>query len=132
MTEKKILYVSKNDSALSQIAAAYTQLYGGSRLEVESCGWEDSKELDPDMIESMHEKGVDMGYRIPDTFDDKLKNYTPDIVIYMDSKQGNPVINNAVEIQWNVNESDAGSLEDMKKIRDDIEVRVKDLIEEIK
>ncbi len=131
LSRKKVLFVSESDSSLGQVACAYTQLLAGEKIEAVSCGNRVSGKLEKPVIEAMGEKGIDMGYREQNRFDEIMEKFSPEIVVYPGSKGNFPGIENVIEIEWNIPEKDEISLERMRELRADIEVRVKDLIDEV-
>jgi arsenate reductase (thioredoxin) len=131
LSRKKVLFISETDSSLSQVACAYMQLLAGGKIETASCGNRVSDNLDESTVEVMHEKGIDMGYREQNRVDEILENFFPEIVVYLGSKGNLPGKENVVEIEWGIPEKDGISLDEMRELRDDIELRVKDLIVEV-
>lgn len=131
LSRKKVLFVSETDSSLSQIACAYTQLFAGEKIEAASCGHRVPGKLDELTIEVMEEKGIDIGYREQNSIDEMAEKFSPDIVVYLGQKVNFPGRENIVEIEWDIPEKDNIPLDKMREVRDDIEVRVKDFIDEV-
>jgi multimeric flavodoxin WrbA len=131
LARKRVLFVSETDSSLSQMACAYTQLLAGEKIEAESCGNRVSGNLDGSTIEAMREKGIDMGYREQSRIDEMLENFSPEIVVYLESKGNFPARDDVIEIEWKISEKENITLDEMRKSRDDIEVRVRDFIDEV-
>jgi protein-tyrosine-phosphatase len=131
LSRKKVLFVSETDSSLSQVACAYTQLLAGEKIEAVSCGNRVSDNLDESIIEAMGEKGIDMGYREQKRIDEIPVKFSPEIVVYLGSRGNFPGRDDVIEIEWKIPEKDKYSLDEMRKLRDDIEIRVRDFIDEV-
>ena len=59
MDKQKVLFVCIHNSARSQMAEAYLNLFGGEKFEAESAGLEPGK-LNPFAVEVMKEDGIDI------------------------------------------------------------------------
>src|SRR5437773_10444039 len=63
MTEggkKRVLYVCIENANRSQMAEAFTRLYGGEKVEALSAGSRPSGVINPKAVEAMHEAGYDL------------------------------------------------------------------------
>jgi protein-tyrosine-phosphatase len=83
------------------------------------------------MTKVMHEKGIDMGFRTPQTIETAIARCTPDFVVTMDRKERSPEISGAQIVDWDLPDPAGESLDFMRDVRDDIEKRVQRLIREI-
>ncbi len=131
LKRKKVLFISETDSSVSQVACAFMQILAGDKIEAASCGKRVSSVLDKAVFDVMEEKGIDMGYREQNSLEEMREGFSPDVVVYLGSKKGFPEISNVVEIEWELPEKKGISVDEMRKIRDDIELRIKDLVAEI-
>ncbi len=80
---KKILFACRENACRSQMASAFAQSFAGNKLEVLTAGSKPADKVHPDMVTVMHEKGIDMGFRVPRTMDEVLSNDTPEVIITM-------------------------------------------------
>jgi arsenate reductase len=130
LDRKRLLFVCKDNASLSQMASAFTRHHAGNRIEAQSGGPSPAGEVDPLMAEVMSEKGIDMAYRRPGSIDDAIANGKPDFVVSLgldgelDSLHGIP------RTDWDFPDTAGGAITVMRKIRDDIEERVKRLASE--
>ena len=70
---KKVLFSCRENACRSQMASAFAQYLAGDRLEVINGGSEPAEQVNPDMVKVMHEKGIDMGFRRPQSMVDSLR-----------------------------------------------------------
>ena len=131
LNRNKVVYVCTENACRSQMASAFTQYYAGDRIEVESGGSAPALEVNPIMKEAMAEKGIDMAFCKPKSIEDAVRYGNPEVVVSMGCEVTCPVFPGATNQEWDLPDPAGGSIEFMRKVRDDIEERVKKLISEI-
>jgi multimeric flavodoxin WrbA len=130
-SRKKVLFACRENACRSQMAAAFAQSLAGDKLEVLNGGSEPADKIHPDMVTVMHEKGIDVGFRVPRTIDEVLLNDTPEVIITMGCSEQCPLIPGARLIDWDLPDPAGKPIEFMRNVRDEIEKRVEMLIGEI-
>jgi len=136
MSKKRVLFVCVHNSARSQMAEAFLKKYGGSRFEIESAGLEPGK-LNPVVVEAMKEIGIDISQnKTKSVFDfyKQGKEYDYVITVCDESQSGAcPVFPGRGErIHWGFKDPSSfqgtreEKLTDTRKVRDEIESRIKD------
>jgi arsenate reductase len=126
----EILYVCVHNAGRSQMAAALTQLLGGSRVRVRSAGSMPGEHVHPVVVEAMREIGVDLAHELP-------KLLTPDavsaadVVITMGCGDACPVFPGKSHRDWKVDDPKGRPIEDVRRIRDDIRGRVEAVLREL-
>ncbi len=128
---KKVLFACRENACRSQMASAFAQSLAGDKLEVLNAGSEPAGQIHPDMVTVMHEKGIDMGFRIPRKIDDVLSHDTPEIIITMGCAEQCPTVPGAQKLNWDLPDPAGKPIKFMRNVRDDIEKRVQDLVGEI-
>ncbi len=128
---KKVLFACRENACRSQMASAFAQFLAGDKLEVLNAGSEPAEKVHPDMVTVMHEKGIDMGFRIPRTIDDVISFDTPELIVTMGCGEQCPFVPGARMIDWDLPDPAGKPIEFMRDVRDDIEKRVQNLIGEI-
>ena len=126
-----VLFACRENACRSQMAAAFAQYLGGDRLEVRSAGSEPAGEINGDMARVMQEKKIDMAYRSPQSIDAALEQTTPAIIVTMGCGEQCPAVPGARHLEWDVADPANQPVETMRRIRDEIEDRVKALLAEI-
>jgi protein-tyrosine-phosphatase len=127
LDRKKILFVCEDNASLSQMASAFTQYYGGNRIEVESGGVSPAERLDSLMTEVMSEKGIDVAYRKPKSIEEAIANGKPDLIVNLTFAREFTEFQEVPRTDWNFSEPPGTSITLMREIRDDIEERVRKL-----
>jgi multimeric flavodoxin WrbA len=127
---KKVLFACRENACRSQMASAFAQSMAGDRLEVINGGSEPADEVNPDMVKVMHEKKIDMGFRIPQSLDEAISHVKPDYIITMGCKEQCPYVPGARMLDWELEDPAGKPIEFMREVRDDIEKRVTAFIED--
>jgi multimeric flavodoxin WrbA len=128
---KKILFACRENACRSQMASAFAQYYAGDKLDVLNGGSQPADKINPTMIEAMHEKGVDMAFRIPQSINEAIENNAPEIIVTMGCGEECPFVPGAKMLDWDLPDPSGESTEFMRDVRDEIDKRVTALIGEI-
>ncbi len=125
---KKVLFACRENACRSQMASAFAQSLAGDKLEVLNGGSEPADEVNPDMVEVMHERGIDMAFRSPRSLDEAISHAKPDFIITMGCKEQCPHVPGARVLDWDLEDPAGKPIDFMRTIRDDIEKRVANFI----
>lgn len=129
INRKKILFVCRENACRSQMAAAFAEYYAGNRIEADTAGTQPTSEINILMTEVMEEKGLDMAYRKPKSIGYVLDHMEPDLTISMGCGEECPHIPGTQTEEWDLADPADKSIEFMRQVRDEIEERVKKMIE---
>jgi multimeric flavodoxin WrbA len=129
---KKVLFACRENACRSQMASAFAQFLAGDKLDVSNGGSQPAEKINPDMVTVMHEKGIDMGFRQPQSMADAISKETPELIITMGCGEQCPLVPGAKIIDWDLPDPAGELIAFMREVRDEIEQRVLDLIKEIK
>ena len=130
LKRKKILFLCGENACRSQMAGAFARNYAGDRVEALSAGNKPAEEINPIMVEVMHEKTIDMAYLKPKSLESVSFSGKPDLIVSMGCGDRCPNFPGVPIEDWNL-EDPAGKPESfMRETRDEIEKRVKQLIDE--
>ena len=129
LKRKKILFLCRENACRSQMAAAFARHYAGDRVEALSAGSNPAEKINPVMVNVMQEKKIDMAYLKPKSMESVSFSGDPDLVVSMGCGDTCPIFPGAPVENWDL-EDPAGKPESfMREIRDEIEKRVKHLID---
>ncbi len=128
---KKILFACRENACRSQMASAFTQYLAGDKFEVLNGGSEPAEKVNSDMIKVMHEMGIDMAFRIPQSIETAISNNNPEVIVTMGCKEECPFVPGARILDWDLPDPAGKPLDFMRQVRDDIENRVQKLIQEL-
>lgn len=129
---KKFLFVCVENASRSQMAESFAKRYGEGKVEALSAGTMPSSEVNPVVIQVMKEMGLDLSKNRPKLVDARMVQEA-DVVIVMGCKaQGfcpAPMLKKVED--WELEDPKGKPIEKVRKIRDEIENRVKKLIDKL-
>jgi arsenate reductase len=128
---KKLLFACRENACRSQMASAFAQYLAGDKLEVINGGSQPADKVNPDMVTVMHETGIDMAFRVPQSIESAISSTIPQYIITMGCGEECPVVPGAQIRDWDLPDPAGKPLDFMREIRDEIENRVKNLINEL-
>ncbi len=129
---KKILFVCVENAGRSQMAEAFVKHYGRGKVEAVSAGTMPSKEINLLVVNVMEEKGIDMSQNKPKLINNKMMQEADIVIVMGCGAEGfcpAPLLNKVVN--WEIEDPKGKPLEKVRQIRDKIERKVKELIEEL-
>ena len=128
---KKILFVCVENAGRSQMAEAFFRKYMPKGFEATSAGTKPSPNVNPIVAQAMSEIGIDIKNKTPKyLFNDMLCDSIAVNMGCMD-KESCPVLFVKDVLDWNIPDPKGKSIEEVRKIRDDIEIKVKELVKKI-
>lgn len=128
---RRVLFLCRENACRSQMAGAFAQVLAGDRLDVAVGGSTPAAAVNPDMAAVMAEKGIDLGFRTPQGIDAALAFGPPDAIVSMGCGEACPVVPGALRQDWDIPNPAGQPIDVMRRVRDDIEARVRRLIEEL-
>jgi protein-tyrosine-phosphatase len=129
LKRKKILFLCTENACRSQMAGAFARFYAGDRIEALTAGSAPATEVNPVMVETMKEKGIDMAFLAPKSIEAATQKESPDLIVTMGCGDVCPMYPGVKTIAWDLQDPGKKPLEFMRTIRDQVEQKVKDLIE---
>lgn len=137
----RLAFICTGNSARSQMAEAFAKRMGESlslKLEVYSAGSNPAREINPFAIEVMREKGIDISSQKPKSLEDiPYENIDLVITLCDSARQSCPLLPAQKYIHWDLPDPAAfegppeAKKEFFRKIRDEIEKRVWDLLQRL-
>jgi len=127
-TPLEVLFVCVHNAGRSQMAAGLLTLHSGGTVGVRSAGSEPAKTVNPLAVQAMAELGVDLAEAFPKALTDEVVR-SADVVITMGCGDACPVYPGKRYEDWLVDDpADATSLDNVRRIRDDIDARIRQLL----
>jgi protein-tyrosine-phosphatase len=126
----EVLFVCVHNAGRSQMAAALLDRLGGGRVRVRSAGSEPARSLNPTVVEAMREVGIDMSREFPKPLSDGAVRVA-DAVITMGCGDSCPIYPGKRYEDWDLEDPAGKDLGTVRRIRDEIEVRVTQLLAEL-
>jgi arsenate reductase len=125
-----VLFVCVHNAGRSQMAAGFARTLGGDRIDVRSAGSEPRDQVNPAAVAAMAEIGIDISDQVP-----KLLTYeavdASTVVITMGCGDACPVLPGTTYRDWALPDPAGQDLEAVRPIRDEIEGRVRALLDEV-
>ncbi len=127
---KKILFVCVQNASRSQMAQAFAEAFGKGRVEVYSAGSHPASQINPLIIEAMKEKDIDLSGRRPKGLND-LPSVEMDYLITMGCEETCPTVPARKIMEWQIPDPKGKPIEEIRRIRDLVEAKVRKLLEEV-
>ena len=123
MPADKVLFVCIGNAGRSQMAQAFYERVGG---EARSAGTRPEAHLHPEVVEAMHEIGIDLDGRVPKGLTTEDAEWA-DLVVTMGCGDACPVLPGKRYLDWNLQDPAGMPIEVVREIRDRIESLVSEL-----
>lgn len=128
--KKSVLFVCVHNAGRSQMAAALLKELGGDGVEVRSAGSNPATEVNPQAVAVLKEIDISIESQSPTrlTNEDVMMS---DYVITMGCGDACPIYPGKKYLDWNLTDPAGKSIEEVRRIRDEIELKVRELLKEI-
>jgi len=128
--QPEVLFVCVHNAGRSQMAAGLVKLRAKGRIHVRSAGSTPAVEINPAAVEAMEELGVDMSEEFPKPLTDEVVR-AADVVITMGCGDACPIYPGKRYEDWELDDPEGKDLDSVRRIRDEIDRRVQNLIGEL-
>jgi len=125
-----VLFLCVHNAGRSQMAAGWMRHLGGDRVDVFSGGSEPADSVNQAAVEAMDEKGIDITAAVPQLWTDEAVK-AADVVVTMGCGDTCPVYPGIRYVDWELQDPAGMGVESVRPIRDDIEQRVRGLLQEL-
>jgi arsenate reductase len=125
---KYVLFVCTHNAGRSQMAEAFFARHAPGDVRAESAGQEPADAIWPEVVEAMREVGIDLSGRRPKKLDLEMQLHA-DWAVTLACGGTCPYVPALVE-DWDVPDPAGRPLAEVREIRDELERRVVDLIED--
>jgi arsenate reductase (thioredoxin) len=126
----EVLFVCVHNAGRSQMAAALLDHYAEGRVTVRSAGSEPADRINPRVVTAMEELGLDVGHRFPKPLTGEAVQ-AADVVITMGCGDACPIYPGKRYEDWELDDPADADLDGVRRIRDEIAVRVRRLLEDL-
>ncbi|MFD8547006.1 arsenate reductase ArsC [Streptomyces sp. NPDC059649] len=125
-----VLFVCIHNAGRSQMAAAFLTHLAGDRVQVRSAGSAPADSVNPAVVAAMAEVGIDVSAETPKVLTVEAVQAS-DVVITMGCGDSCPVFPGKRYLDWQLADPAGQGIEAVRPIRNEIEERVRGLINEI-
>lgn len=130
MSKPSILFLCVHNAGRSQMAAAFARAHGGDDVDVYSAGSAPGETLNPAVVTAMAEVGLDISAESPRKLTDEMA-LNANVIVTMGCGDACPYYPGKRYEDWVLQDPAGQSVETVRTIRDDIEGRVKALVNEL-
>ena len=132
MTEQipSVLFVCVHNAGRSQMAAGLLDQLAAGGVHVRTAGSDPSDQINPTAVEAMAEVGVDLSKEFPKPLTDEVVK-AADAVITMGCGDACPIYHGKRNEDWELEDPEGKDLETVRRIRDEIARRVRELLAEL-
>ncbi|GAB3239140.1 arsenate reductase ArsC [Glycomyces halotolerans] len=128
--EPEVLFVCVHNAGRSQMAAALLDHHAAGKVVVRSAGSAPADEVNPAVVEALDELGLDISKEFPKPLTDEAVRAS-DVVITMGCGDACPIYPGKRYLDWELEDPAGQGLEAVRRIRDDIDRRVQNLLREL-
>jgi arsenate reductase (thioredoxin) len=126
----RVLFVCLHNAGRSQTSEALFERAAAGRHEARSAGTTPGDRVHPEVVEAMAELGVDLSARTPRRLKREDAEWA-DVVVTMGCGDECPYIPGKRYLDWDLPDPKGRPLEEVRAIRDEIEGRVAELVDEL-
>jgi arsenate reductase len=129
-TVPEVLFLCVHNAGRSQMAALLLDGLAQGAVHVRSAGSEPAAQLNPTVVEAMAELGLDLTKEFPKPLTDEMAR-AADVVVTMGCGDTCPMYPGRRYLEWELEDPDGKPLATVRRIRDEIDARVRTLLAEL-
>jgi arsenate reductase len=126
----EVLFVCVHNAGRSQMAAALLEHHAKGKVHVRSAGSDPGDRINPAVMAAMDEWGIDLSKEFPKPLTDEFVQ-AADVVITMGCGDACPIYPGKRYEDWELQDPAGQPVEVVRRIRDDIDTRVQQLLGEL-
>jgi arsenate reductase (thioredoxin) len=126
----EVLFVCVHNAGRSQMAAALLDHHAKGRVHVRSAGSAPGDKINPAVMAAMDELGIDLSREFPKPLTDEFVR-AADVVVTMGCGDACPIYPGKRYEDWELQDPAGQPVEVVRRIRDDIDGRVQQLLDEL-
>jgi arsenate reductase len=126
----EVLFVCVQNAGRSQMAAALLNHRANGRVHVRSAGSDPAEQINPAVVEALAELDIDVAEEFPKPLTDEVVR-AADAVVTMGCGDACPTYPGKRYLDWKLEDPHGQPLDVVRRIRDDIDSRVQQLLREL-
>jgi arsenate reductase (thioredoxin) len=130
MAAPTVLFVCVHNAGRSQMAAALLEHYANGRVAVGSAGSAPADAINPAVVASMRELGIDLSRATPKPIETDVVREA-DVVVTMGCGDACPVFPGKRYLDWDLPDPAGRSVDEIRAIRDAISSLVQSLLDDL-
>ncbi len=125
-----VLFLCTHNAGRSLAARVLLEHYANGRVDVRSAGSEPASQLNPSVVQILHERGLDASQEFPKPLTDETARIA-DVIVTMGCGDTCPVFPGKRYVDWDLADPAGGSVEQVRPIVNEIDRRVQTLLTEL-
>jgi arsenate reductase len=125
-----VLFLCTHNAGRSQMAAGWLRSLSGGAVEVYSAGSSPGDAVNPGAVAAMAEVGIDIASAQPQQWTNDMVEVA-DVIVSMGCGDTCPVYPGKRYLDWELDDPHGAAIEVVRPIRDEIETRVRVLLNEL-
>jgi protein-tyrosine-phosphatase len=126
----RVLFVCLHNAGRSQMSAALFERAAGGRHDADSAGTTPAAHVHPEVVAVMSELGIDLSAKQPQQLTAEIAEKA-DVVVTMGCGDACPYIPGKRYIDWSLADPKGQPIDEVRRLRDDIERRIAELVREL-
>jgi protein-tyrosine-phosphatase len=126
---RRALLVCVHNSGRSQMAAAFARHRGPGVVEVDSAGTQPAPRVNPAVVEAMSERGIDLSHNRPKRLTQEMVDRVDRVITMGCSIKEECPAGFVPTEDWGIDDPKGKSPDEVRKIRDQIEEKVRVLLQ---
>lgn len=126
----RVLFVCLHNAGRSQMSEALFERAAAGHHEARSAGTEPSERVHPEVVEAMHELGIDLSRRVPRKLGQADAEWA-DVVVTMGCGDECPYVPGVRYLDWELEDPKGRPLDEVRRTRDEVARRVAELVDEL-
>lgn len=128
---KKVLFVCVQNTGRSQMAEAFFNQMAKGRAKGLSAGTRPSDKVNPVVVEAMREVGIDIGRQKPKPLTLEMMERVDRVITMGCGTEGVCPASFVPTEDWQLDDPDGKSIEQVRQIREEVRAKVENLIREL-
>jgi arsenate reductase len=126
----EVLFVCVHNAGRSQMAAALLDHHAKGKVHIRSAGSDPADQINPAVLAALDEWGIDLSREFPKPLTDEFVK-AADVVITMGCGDACPIYPGKRYEDWELDDPAGQPVEQVRRIRDDIDTRVQQLLTDL-
>jgi arsenate reductase len=131
MEKKRVLFVCVHNSGRSQMAEAFFNHLAVNKASGFSAGTQPASIVNPTVVQVMREAGIDINHKIPKLLTFKMMESAARVITMGCGTEGVCPASFVPTEDWQLEDPEGKSIEEVRQIRDNIRNKVAALIKEL-
>ena len=131
MDKKRVLFVCVHNSGRSQMAEAFFNHLSGEKASASSAGTQPAAEINPTVVQVMHEAGLDISHHKPKLLTFEMMENADRVITMGCGVEGVCPVSYVPMEDWQLEDPEGKPIEKVREIRDEIKAKIEALAKEL-